>query len=89
MMNNDLISRNALVEKLLLFENVEPTQRGISTAIAAVLDQPYVDAEPVRHGRWIHCNGKSNIWYCSACGEKIIYNPIKKHTSLKSCLYMQ
>lgn len=36
------------------------------------------DPEPVRHGHWIHCNGKSNLWYCSECGEKIIYNPTRK-----------
>ncbi|MBR3020416.1 MAG: hypothetical protein IKH57_25690 [Clostridia bacterium] len=23
---------------------------------------------------WIPCNGKSHIWYCSHCGEKINYN---------------
>lgn len=34
--------------------------------------------EPVRHGRWIHCDGKSNLWYCSECGGKIIYNPTRK-----------
>ena len=34
---------------------------------------PAVDAEPVRHGRWVKCQGKSNIWYCSECGEKINY----------------
>lgn len=28
---------------------------------------------PVRHGRWIKCQGKSNIWYCSECGGKINY----------------
>jgi hypothetical protein len=34
---------------------------------------PTIDAEPVRHGRWVKCQGKSNIWYCSECGEKINY----------------
>ena len=38
---------------------------------------PTIDAEPVRHGRWIRCKGKSNLWYCSECGEKILYNPNK------------
>lgn len=31
-----------------------------------------------RRGRWIHCRGKSNLWYCSECGEKIVYNPAKR-----------
>lgn len=39
---------------------------------------PTVEAAPVVHGQWIHCKGKSNIWYCSVCGEKIIYNPTRK-----------
>lgn len=32
---------------------------------------------PVNHGHWIHCDGKSNLWYCSECGEKINYNPTR------------
>lgn len=31
-------------------------------------------SEAVKHGRWIHCKGKSGLWYYSNCGEKIIYN---------------
>lgn len=31
---------------------------------------------------WIHCRGKSNIWYCSNCDEKINYNP-KRGTYIK------
>lgn len=27
---------------------------------------------------WIHCKGKSHIWYCSNCGEKINYNNARK-----------
>lgn len=53
--------------------------------VMAILDikalisvMPTVDAVPVKHGRWIHCKGKSSIWYCSVCGEKIIYNPTRK-----------
>lgn len=30
-------------------------------------------SEVVKHGRWIRCKGKSGLWYCSECGEKIIY----------------
>lgn len=41
---------------------------------------PTVDAEPVKHGRWIRAEAKGypvkcpSIWYCSECGEKIKYN---------------
>ena len=27
---------------------------------------------------WIPCNGKSHIWYCSGCGEKINYNDARR-----------
>jgi hypothetical protein len=53
--------------------------------VMAILDikalisvMPTVYAVPVKHGRWIHCKGESSIWYCSVCGEKIIYNPTRK-----------
>lgn len=39
---------------------------------------PTIAAVPVRHGRWIRCKGKSNLWYCSECGEKINYNPKRR-----------
>lgn len=66
-LSNDLISRNALVEKLLL-KKAEPMQHGISTAIAAVLDQPYVDVEPVRHGYNATDGHPSDQFVCSCCG---------------------
>ena len=54
---------------------------GIVLAIYALRDEPTVEAEPVRHGRWIRGKNKSAfpakppaIWYCSCCGEMIRYN---------------
>lgn len=44
---------------------------------------PTIEAEPVRRGRWEHCNGKSTLWYCSECGEKIIYNPSRKTYNIR------
>lgn len=44
----------------------------------AIREAPTVDAVEVVHGRWIHCKGKSNLWYCSVCGEKILYNPTRR-----------
>lgn len=36
-----------------------------------IRNQPVVDAEPVRHGRWMHL---SNTWgECSVCGERNKY----------------
>lgn len=51
---------------------------GLRIAAADIRHQPTVDAVPVVHGRWIHCQGKSNLWYCSECGEKILYNPTRR-----------
>lgn len=44
-----------------------------SEVYVALSKAPTIDAEPVRHGHWVKCQGKSNIWYCSECGEKINY----------------
>ena len=107
-MNNDLISREALLNELDdEFEwvairrvkeapavDAEPVRHeGNTTFIATENLGDYADRiivgqgtackvyyidEPVRHGRWIHCEGKSNLWYCSECGEKIIYNPTRR-----------
>ena len=31
---------------------------------------PTIDAEPVRHGRWIRMDDTFTKWQCSACGVK-------------------
>lgn len=57
------------------------TPRG-SIIFNAVLDrvrciaisQPTIDAEPVRHGRWIRQDDTFTNWQCSECGTK--YNSI-------------
>lgn len=52
---------------------------GCST-LADIDEQPTIEAEPVKHGRWIRAEAKGypvkrpSIWYCSECGEKIKYN---------------
>lgn len=55
---------------------------GVTVPMVRLIDlqmlMPTVDAAPVKHGQWIHCKGESSIWYCSVCGEKIIYNPTRK-----------
>ena len=48
--------------------------------LETINNAPTVEAEPVKHGRWIRAEAKgypvkrSSIWYCSECGEKIKYN---------------
>lgn len=57
------------------------TPRG-SIIFNAVLDrvrciaisQPTIDAEPVRHGRWIKDDRYRRSWYCSECGALVRHN---------------
>lgn len=44
---------------------------------------PTIDAVPVVHGRWVHCDGKSIVWYCSECGGKILFNPNPRTYNIK------
>ncbi len=44
---------------------------------------PAADVAEVQHGEWVHCNGKSNLWYCSQCGEKISYNPTRRTYNIR------
>lgn len=57
-----------------LFENVEMTGKMIyqktliRTIIHHIDDAQTIDAEPVKHGHWIHCPEEDeNAWRCSEC----------------------
>lgn len=68
-MNNDLISASHIIKILssLVFADDEiraGNQAAINAVIKIVVQEPFVDAEPVRHGGWI--NG-----VCSTCGAPI------------------
>lgn len=85
-MNNDLISRSALLEQTLvalkrletgndrLWEMNRKYHAGIAIANSIIINAPAVDAEVVRHGRWISENirKKSYLRQCSVCN-KIAY----------------
>lgn len=73
-MNNDLISREAAIAQI---ERRKPLLVGNKTVtvdafIKFLKNRPTVDAEPVRHGRWVWNNDAIdwNIgdWVCSECG---------------------
>lgn len=36
------------------------------------------DLDAVQAAHWIPCEGKSHIWYCSRCGERINYNQARR-----------
>lgn len=77
-MNNDLISRSALLEELKERYN-EAKERenanyewetfesdGIESAMLCVENFPAVDAKPVRHGKWLFSD--YDYFTCSVCG---------------------
>lgn len=68
---DDLILRAAAIDAIVF--NSEN-----KFAVDVLNDVPAVDAAPVVRARWIHCKGKSHIWYCSNCGEKVNYNNAHK-----------
>lgn len=83
-MTNDLIIRNELLEKSMPareFARNVPDLHVVS--VNSVRRAPAVDAEPVVHGRWIHCAGKSNLWHYSECGGRIMYNQTRKTYNIK------
>lgn len=43
----------------------EGEKNGVITCIAELEDAPTVDAEPVRHGMWVH--DINNLYGCSEC----------------------
>ena len=82
-MNNDLISRSALLREARRFFDCDEKGKVVyarikAVEVAVINAAPAMDIEAVVHAHWIHCKGKSNLWYSSACGEKIIYNPTRK-----------
>lgn len=75
---SDLISREAALNAIKSYcdgcdnyNGVRCSSCYIDSAIIAVDAVPAVDAEPVRHGKWIKggyvCG--DNEWKCSVCGE--------------------
>lgn len=83
-MNNDLISRAALQKSMddVVFENVpvehQPYVQVACDVFAALASAaPAVDAEPVRHGRWIQNKSVPAYHGCSYCHAA--------HKMLKSC----
>lgn len=73
---SEYIERGALIRALS--ENCSSWAHYVDAIFVAEKVPAAADVVEVKHGRWVHCNGKSTIWYCSECGEKIMYNPTRK-----------
>ena len=76
MPNDDLISRSALLEiyKKWLPQLTKPEdagdRNGVETCIAVLEEAPAVDAEPVRHGKWIETYAYGAwIYDCPFCDD--------------------
>ena len=70
--NNDLISRSALQKQLMSYTGMYTEELGFAINLDAVLSAigstPAVDAESVRHGRWIWAD--DGYLRCSKCTQK-------------------
>ena len=70
-----LIDGDALIDTLYEHEFSSYIDKGaVSTLIN---DEPTVDVEPVRHGKWIDEGQPDNFfphhaWRCSECGEQVL-----------------
>jgi len=69
---DDMISRKALLEliqspKCQVWFNRRVTQSAIHWATYLANDVPEVEAEPLRHGRWIYRDAVGGQVYCSEC----------------------
>lgn len=84
----DLIDRAALLEKLNRFYGVEagkPLSCNVIAALSAIDEAPAVDAEPVRHGRWVvPVPGDGDI-FCSTCKKYAIWSLSMGYSLTKYC----
>ena len=71
--SNDLISRTELLNDLsYCAPELWQDEQYIK---AKIMKQPAVDAEPVRHGRWVYEHDDPAMIPCSVCGYKVFrYN---------------
>lgn len=73
-MNNDLISRSALIAAIKTNSPTFYDGQDIADWQAKCINEaPAVDTEPVRHGEWIlnPCNLYNDAtWVCSVCGNE-------------------
>lgn len=76
----DLINRDALKKEYCDCCVVSPDCMGsgckIYNARCLIEELPTIDAEPVKHGQWIHIrtSGVISVWKCSECDNTITAN---------------
>ena len=79
-MNNDLISRSAAIEQIERREKLMTGDKrvGVEHFKIFLMNRPAIDAEPVRHGRWIDhgdyittAYGSLDLKICSICNAEV------------------
>lgn len=69
---SDLISREALRREIYKDMAIEDNKR-VTQLLQAIMDAPTIEAEPVRHGKWVKAQGMMPPEYhhrkcCNLCG---------------------
>lgn len=67
---NDLISKSALIERYCgacKYPMKKRCEEDPCPTVHEMMESPVVEAEPVRHGRWIKCPGVKGKVHCSEC----------------------
>lgn len=84
-MKNDLVSRSALLKKKTRMMEYDETGCGVHAIVVRADDienAPAVDAEPVRHGKWI--DKLSDCYWpgdkiCSECGAEYSFCKVQNY----------
>lgn len=90
-MNDDLISRSALLEQMHNhYEVRNPKQNAtMDECCMMVIHAPTIEAEPVRHGRWEE-ESQNSAYYgkwvsCSECGAFLDPKKVKAYRFCYNC----
>ena len=81
-----LINLNDARKKLYELEGSAEYNKGVTDAFNALFDLPAVNAEPIKHGRWIKRG--ENLYECSKCGAWVTpseYIPLELHKFCRGC----
>lgn len=76
-----LIDANALGDKIMKMPFY--TWKDCENVLFEILSAPTIEAEPMRHGKWLHIGGDE--WACSACGFVISTDGSWDHPTKKYC----
>ena len=82
----ELIDRQNATSVLEILADKCADTRAFEQAIGVLRDVPTIEAEPVKHGRWVWRGG--NLYECSECEAIVVaqdYIPIELHKFCRGC----